>query len=424
MSTGVLALIVLAVCIILFITELIPSSFTAVLGCMLMYFVGACDFNATFAGFSNSIVVLVVGSMIVGVAMFETGTARVIAKQCIRFSHGHEKVFIFFASLVSGILSAFLANTAVVACFLPIIDSVARSSNMSRKNMTMAITFGAMYGGSMTLVGSTPQLTANGILEPALGYGVSMYQYLGPGACIFIAYLLYTQLFGYRNGVRIWGDRPEVESLAEGDAEDILNAPVKRTKVVLMLLIFVGMIVSYSIQKIPTAMTAAIAGLLCVVLRLCTEKEVFAGIAWGPVFMLAGTLGIATWLSQSGAGELLANGMLGIVGENAPPLLLFAVFVLLATVISNFAANSTTVIILLPIAVNYCLLAGWNPITFTVGIVIAANLACSTPIAHPQVTMTLVAGYKFSDYIRYNGIMQIITNLLIILTTPLFLPFV
>ncbi len=51
------------------------------------------------------------------------------------------------------------------------------------------------------------------------------------------------------------------------------------------------------------------------------------------------------------------------------------------------------------------------------------TLACEAPIAHPQVTMTLVAGYRFSDYIKYNGIMNVITNALIIGVTPLFLPF-
>ena len=423
MTTAVWALLVLALCIVLFITEWIPSAFTALLGAVLMYFVGAIDYSSTFAGFANNIVILVVGSMIVGTAMYETGTARLIAKQCIRLSRGNEKLFILLASLVSGILSAFIANTAVVACFLPIIDSVARTSNMSRKNMTMSITFGAMYGGSMTLVGSTPQLTANGIIEPILGYGVTMYQYLGPGLVIFIVYLIYTQLFGYKAGIKIWGDRADDGDIASAEEAAKLDHPVDKKKVILMLCIFLGMIASYSLQKIPTAMTAALAGLLCIVLRLCTEKQAYAGIAWGPVFMLAGTLAIGTGLSQSGAGEIMADAILAVVGDHVTATFMFAIFVIMSIVISNFAANSTTVLILLPIAVNYCTSMGWNPITFTVGIVIAANLACATPVAHQQVTMTMVAGYKFSDYFRYNWIMQILTVILTVIVTPVFLPF-
>lgn len=422
METAVMALLVLVVCVVLFITGWIPSSATAVIGCILMYLVGACDAASAFAGFSNNIVVLVVGSMVVGVAMFETGTAKVIAKQCIKLSRGNERLFILFAGAVGGVMSAFLANTAVVACFLPIIDSVARFSNMSRRNMTMSITFGAMYGGSLTLIGSTPQLTANGIMEPLVGYGVGMYDYFGPAVCVFICYLVYTQIIGYRLGIKIWGDRPEVDSLGEGDPDDVVNAEVDMRKVALMLAIFAGMIVSYSVQAVPTHMTAAIAALLCVVLRLTDEKSAFTGISWGPVFMLAGTLGIATGLTSSGAGQLLADFVFRVMGDNASPMLVFAVFVILSTVISNFAANSTTVIILLPMALSSCLAYGWNPKAFTIGIVIAANLACCTPVAHPQVTMTLVAGYRFSDYVKYNGLMSIAANILIIVMTPVFFP--
>lgn len=421
--TATLSIIILVICVILFITELIPSSFTAVLGCVLMYAVGACDFSSAFSGFSNSAFFLVAGSMIVGVAMAETGVAQLVANYCIKLSKGKEKLFILYAAIASGILSAFIANTAVVACFLPIIESVALSGGGTRKNMTMAITFGAMYGGSLTLVGSTPQPIANGILQEMTGLEAKMFDYLGPGLCIFVAFILYTQLFGYEHGKRVWGNRPEEKAMVSKENLEDLNVPVSKFKVAAMAGIFILMIVSYSFQLVPTEMTAIIAGLLCIVLRLCTEKQVFQGIAWSPLIMLAGTIGIAAGLNNSGAGKILIDFIMSIIGDGASPYLVFTVFVLGTTIISNFCANAATTIIVLPLAISACLSYGWNPITFAVGIVIAANLACATPIAHTQVTMTLVAGYRFSDYIKYNGLMCIIANTLIILTTPLFLPF-
>lgn len=423
MTVAVKSLIVLAVCVFLFITELIPGSFTAVLGCVLMYMTGACDFTEAFSGFASSSFFLVAGSMIVGVAMSETGTARLVANYCMKLSKGREKRFILFAAIASGILSAFIANTAVVACFLPIIESVALAGGGTRKNMTMAITFGAMYGGALTLVGSTPQPIANGLLIETFGYGANMFDYLGPGLCIFIAFILYTQLIGYKLGNKIWGDRPEENSLASKESMDDIDAPVDKRKIVLMSVIFVGMIVSYSFQLLPTEMTAITAGLLCIILRLCTEKQVFKGMSWAPLIMLGGTIGIAAGLNNSGAGEILAGFVTRMIRDGSSPYIVFAVFVLLTTVISNFCSNAATTLIVLPLALSACAEYGWNPITFAAGVVFAAQLACATPIAHTQVTMTLVAGYKFSDYIKYNGIMCIIANILIICVTPLFLPF-
>lgn len=423
MTPAIASVIVLLICIILFITELIPSSFTAILGCVLMWATGASDFASAFSGFSNSAFFLVAGSMIVGVAMAETGTARMVASYCMKLSQGKEKRFILYAAIASGILSAFIANTAVVACFLPIIESVALTGKGTRKNMTMAVTFGAMYGGALTLVGSTPQPLANGIMMETVGYGVGMFDYFGPGICIFIAFILYTQFFAYKLGIKIWGNRPEENAVASEQHLEALNAPVDVWKVAIMAIIFVGMIISYSLQLVPTEMTAIIAGLLCIIFRLCTEKQAYREMAWTPLIMLAGTIGIAAGLNNSGAGALLADFIMKVIPDGASPQLVFAVFVLCTTVISNFCSNAATTIIVLPLALSACVGYGWNPITFTVGVVLAAQVACATPIAHTQVTMTLVAGYKFSDYIKYNGIMCFIANAMIILITPKFMPF-
>ena len=121
--------------------------------------------------------------------------------------------------------------------------------------------------------------------------------------------------------------------------------------------------------------------------------------------------------------QLIVDVFIRFFGTEMPPMGMFVVLVLTTTIISNFVTNSTAVIIVLPIAISICSSLGYSLIPFALGIVYAANLACCTPIAHAQVSMTLVAGYRFSDYIKYNGIQALITNVLIIILTPLFFPF-
>ena len=165
MSPAIISLIILIICIILFITRPIPNATTACLGCLLFALTGVCDFNSAFSGFSNSTVILMFGMMIVGTAMMDTGAARLVGKKVAKISGHKEKRFILFAGLTSAVLSTFLSNTAVIAIFLPIIASISNSDkSMNRMNITLPVTMGAMFGGVCTLVGSTPQLTANGIL--------------------------------------------------------------------------------------------------------------------------------------------------------------------------------------------------------------------------------------------------------------------
>ena len=59
---------------------------------------------------------------------------------------------------------------------------------------------------------------------------------------------------------------------------------------------------------------------------------------------------------------------------------------------------------------------------FCLGVVYAANLACATPFAHAQVTMTLVAGYRFSDYVKFNLPVQILMLVIMIIFVPVFFP--
>lgn len=424
MLTEYVALTILGICIVLFLTNYIPSSFVAILGCILMTACGCCEFSTAFSGFSSEAFFLIAGSMVVGVAMAETGFASWVAEGCMRLAKGNEKRFVLFSIIAGGILSAFIANTAVVACFLPVIESVAIAQKGDRKNMTMPIALGIMYGGSLTLVGSTPQPIADGLVSEMFGFHIGIYDFLGPGMTIFVTYVLYTMFVGYPLGIKIWGNREDINLPVESELDGNTKKTFIKWKIIAMFFVFMFMIICYSFSFMPTALTALIAGVLCIVLRLCTEQQVFKNMKWGPLFMLGGTIGIAAGLNASGAGLVLADGVLKLIGDSANPLVFFAAFVLLTTLISNFCSNAATVIMILPLVLPVCMSYGWNPVTFAVGIVLASNLTCATPISHTSVTMTLVAGYRFSDYIKYNGIMCIIVNLVIIFITPLFLPFV
>lgn len=210
MSSGIVGLLILLLCIVLFITEWLPSVVTGALGCLLMVLFHVCELSNAFSGFASSIIYLLFGAMIVGNAMFETGAAALIGRQVIRLSRDNERLFLFISGLTAGCLSMFLANTATIAAFLPIVESVcSNSSNMKRKNLTMNIAICAMIGGSSTLIGCTPQLTANALLEQTTGLHMSMFTMFGPGFCMLLLYLAGTQLFGYNLGKKIWSDRPE-----------------------------------------------------------------------------------------------------------------------------------------------------------------------------------------------------------------------
>lgn len=268
-------------------------------------------------------------------------------------------------------------------------------------NLTIPVAMGAMFGGACTLVGSTPQLTANGILSKMCNTELRMFDYTLVGAILFLVYMVYVLTIGRKIGNKIWANRKQIEediSVPKQEEEPKVN----RFKIIAMLMIFISTIVSFIGAWIPTATTAIIAAIACVVLKCTSQKSIIKKMDWSVVFVLAGCLGIASGITKGGAGDLIGKSIASILNESVAPIVIFAVIVVITMIVSNFITNSTAVVIMLPIALSLCNTMSLNPIAFTLGIVYAANLTFSTPLANAQTAMTLVAGYKFSDYIRYT----------------------
>ena len=424
MNSAIISLIILVVCIILFITRIIPNAVTACLGCILFVIMGVCDVKDAFSGFSNSTVLLMFGMMVVGIAMQDTGIAKFIGQKVTLLSKRNERLFILIAGLTSVLLSTFLSNTAVIAIFLPIIESVAKADKkMNRLNLTLPVTLGAMFGGVCTLVGSTPQLTANGILSEMNGIELSMFDYTLPGITIVAGYLLYVEFLGPKLAKRIWGDREVGTTVDDAGIVREETVQIDKKKAIIMAIIFVATIVSFIGAWISTAETAIIAALLCIITGCTSQKSVIKHMDWSVVFVLAGCLGIASGITKGGAGDLIGDALSNVLGDGVPVFIIFAIFVIVTMLVSNFITNSTAVVIMLPIAIALCNTCGYNPYTFTLGIVFAANLTYSTPLANAQTAMTLVAGYKFSDYIRYTWPLVLIVITEILVFVPLFFPF-
>lgn len=366
------------------------------------------------------------GALVVGDAMFETGAAQLIGRQVIKLSRNNERIFLLISGAVAGVLAMFLANNAVIAAFLPIIDSVCSiSDKMNRKNLTLNVAICAMMGGACTLVGCTPQLTANAMLEEMTGLSMSMFTMFAPGVCMLVVYLICTQLFGYKLGKRIWGDRPdEAMQLDESKKQDVLTKEYDKKKIITMFVILILMIVFYVTEWLPTAVTAMCAAMLCVLTKCTSVEAIRKNMNWDTVLFLAFCLGLANALTACGSGELIANAVNGVLGNSVSPMLIYAALCLLTLVISNFITNSTAIIIVLPIGLGICSAMGYNPMAFCLGIYFAASLACSTPMSAAQITMTLAAGYKFSDYVKYTLPHAIIMYAGILLFVPLFFPLV
>ncbi|GAE83641.1 transport protein [Bacteroides reticulotermitis JCM 10512] len=120
-------------------------------------------------GFSNSVVIMMIGLFVVGGAIFQTGLAKMISSRILKFAGTNElKLFILIILVTAGI-GAFVSNTGTVALMLPIVVSMAMSSNINVSRLLMPLAFASSMGGMMTLIGTPPNLVIQNALVEA-GY--------------------------------------------------------------------------------------------------------------------------------------------------------------------------------------------------------------------------------------------------------------
>ena len=420
----VVGLVIMAFCIVLFVTHKLPMAVTGCLGCLLMVLLGVCDFETAFSGFSDSIVLLMAGSMIVGISMTETGLSHLIGRTVVRWAGNNERVFLLVTCAVAGLLAMFLANTAVLAMFIPLIDGICRvSPAMKQRNLTFPVGCAVMFGGACTLIGCTPQLTANALLSRMSGIQMGMWSLTGPAICLFALFLLYAFFIGYGRGKKIWGGRPQAHMVADEDAwtpgtKELYN----KRKLITMVIVMVLMLISFIFELFSAPITVICAAIICVISGCCSVKTVVEELHWENIVFLATCLGVANAITQAGSGELIGKGLSFLLGDLHAPFPIFAILVLFTLLLSQFITNSSAIMVVLPSALSLCTAYGFSPMPFCIGITLAASLACCTPLAASQIAMTQVAGYDFGDYFRYAFPLTVLAFGGILLVVPLFYP--
>lgn len=418
MSSSTIALIILAITIVFFVSGKIPLSITAVGAALAMGVFGIIPFSSVFAGFSNDVTMMVIGSMVLGEALFETGVAQKIGSTIIKMVGTKEKVFIVTVVVVTALLSAFLSNTAVVAIMMPMIAATAASSRgvITKKNTFMAVGFAANIGGGMTLVGSTPNVVGQGLLNDAGLASMSFFD-LTLGS---IPRLLFIVAFYATVGCAIQNkvfNFPEVED--ENMAAMTEGKKYNKSKMVISTVILVLTVIGFISGIWTVGAVAMIAALACVITGCITIKQVFARLDWTTVWVLAGSLGFAAGISQSGAGQMIADVVIGFLGENISMFSLMIVFTLLSVVLGNLMSSTATMALLGPIAISMCTTLGFEAKPIFMAIIWSLNLAFLNPVATPPVTMTLQAGYRFLDYTKIGAILMAGCLILTIVMYPI-----
>ena len=412
--------LILILCVAAFIWDRFPAASVSVAACIAMVVCGVCSPSEMMAGFINDIVLIVFGTEIFGIAFQESGLSAKTSELIVRLSGRNERSVIIIAGLTAALLSAFLNNQVICALMMIICIHIAGSApKIAVKNITLPVIYCAVMGGQCTLVGAPATLIASSMASDALGSGISMFEMLPMGLILLLAGMLWIFFVLSKRSASFWSEAAPSSCDTETDQPDF--APNRR-KITVTLISGAVMLFLFVTGFVTVGVASVIGALICMFGGAVQQKNAFSKIDWNILIWLGCSVSMASELNRSGHIQSICEWLMQHIPQNMSPLLLLAAFTLLAVVISNFIANTTTVIIVLPFALKFAELYALNPKSFLIAVTMGAGLAVLTPLSSGFIGMTVRVGYRFRDYVRYGFGIQALLTALTVLLTGIFFP--
>ena len=375
MSPSTITLLFLLFAVIMFVIEKIPLGVTSMIVCIGLTITDVLDVQTAFAGFTDSNVILFVAMFIVGGALFETGMANKIGGIVTRFAKT-ERMLIVAIMVIVGLMSGVLSNTGTAAVLIPVVIGIAAKSGYKRSKLLMPI---------------------------------------------LIAGILFYATIGYK----LLPECDPKEEEAFDTKRDFDQVPKWKQwmSLIILKLTLLAMIFEEKIG-ISLCVSGGIGALLLILTGVISEKDALKSIDLKTIFLFGGTLSLAAALEKTGAGEMIAEKVIGALGSDPSPYILTLVVFLLCCVMTNFMSNTATTALMVPICLSIAQRIGADPRAVLMACVIGGSCAYATPIGMPANTMVVgVGGYRFMDFVKAGFPLIIIATVVSMIILPIAFPF-
>lgn len=420
MEPSTLTIIILILAVISFLLEKIPVNMTVMLTMCALVLTGLVTPQEAVSGFASTTILMLIGVVIVGSALFETGVCDKAEAVVTRYAKT-ERQMIMAILILASIMSAGLSNSGTVAVFIPIIMGITASTDFSRSKLMMAAFLGSMAGGRLTLVGDAAVNVLIGDQIKALGQPFGFFEISKIGVPLTIIMLIYMYFIGYKflPDRREFSDEDQI--FAQGAKKDVPRWK-QIASVAVLLAVFVGMIFEEQ-TGIPSYMVAIMGAVADVLLGIFTEKQAYNLVSIKTAILLGGMTPLATALKNTGAAQIMADMLIRLIGGSTNVYYITIVIFILTCVMTQFMSNVVTITLLMPIIIAIAETIGVVPSALFMVLCIASTMSILTPIACPPGNLIYAyGGYRFSDYIKSNIGLTLVFLAACIVMIPLIWP--
>tara|TARA_Y100001970_G_scaffold292322_1_gene433154 strand:- start:316 stop:2073 length:1758 start_codon:yes stop_codon:yes gene_type:complete len=180
--------------IISFTFELLPLEVTALAAISLLVASGILTIEEAVSGFSNKAVIIIGAIFIISRSLVKTGILEVMADYLYHLSGDRKWLSIFIFLLTIAIISGFINNTAAVAIFIPLAINLSNRYHISPTKLLLPLSYAAIFGGTLTLIGTSTNLIVSSIMEDAGYLSFSMFEFTKLGLIFMFVGLAYIMI--------------------------------------------------------------------------------------------------------------------------------------------------------------------------------------------------------------------------------------
>ncbi|CAH0530348.1 SLC13 family permease [Vibrio hippocampi] len=405
-SDVVLGMSILVFIAVLWLTEALHVTVTAILVPVIAVLFGVFDTQTALNNYANSIIFLFLGGFALAAAMHRQGLDKVIADKVLLLARGKMNVAIFMLFGVTAFLSMWISNTATAAMMLPLVLGVLSKVDQESERNTyvfvlLGIAYSASIGGIATMVGSPP----NAIAAAEVGLDFSDWMAFGlPTALVLLPialFVLYTVLKPKLNG-----------------AFEVSHEPVDWDKgKVVTLIIFSATVFLWIFSKPINAMLGgyakfdtivALAAIVAVnFARVVHWKDIEKTADWGVLLLFGGGICLSNVLKATGTSVFLANELSALIAHFG---LLFIILIIALFVVflTEFASNTASAALLIPVFASVAEVLGLSPVVLSVLIAVSASCAFMLPVATPPNAIVYATGHiKQQEMMRIGILLNI-----------------
>ncbi len=185
------------------------------------------------------------------------------------------------------------------------------------------------------------------------------------------------------------------------------------------IVILLGMVLALATGLVPAVIAGLVAACAMVLTNVLTVDQAYRSINWTTVIMVGAMIPLSTAMSTSGAAALMAEGLVYLVGDAGPHVLLAGLFILTA-ILGQLISNTATALIIIPIAVAAAKEIGVSPAPVLMSVAVASAAALMTPVATPVNLMIMGPGdYRFGDYWKLGLALMIMYFAVSVFLVPL-----